>query len=319
MNANSKSEKFEIRETIDGVPVKFFVYPAGARIGNHAHSFMSPAESYTFFVVGEIDTTGMTDAEFFSSPFAAFEGVSWTGYTTDEATYEFVLHQLRKEARRDIGRRLTYTAKLEIESIAQAAQIEALEARLHETRQTLCYTYGYLEFNLDTERASVRKLLNRIYDTVGTLNADYFYDVVEYELLPAGDAGMFPAAHPRPMLDEDYAVHLDTCALTHAIQDQASIRHFAAAHLAAVAVQDGYSGGAVVAGVGDYGLSEALYTVIYQARGQWQVWCGYFAAGKWHTVDCAQHRDLKAMRWMLAFNHNARLCDVVPAEVAVQA
>lgn len=117
--------------------------------------------------------------------------------------------------------------------------------------------------------------------------------------------------------DAEYSKHLDTCALTHAIQDQASIRHFAAAHLAAVAVEDGYSGGAVVAGVGDYGLDNALYTVLYEARGKWQMWCGYFVAGKWHTVDCAQHRDIKSLRFMVAFTYHARLHDVNPAQVGV--
>jgi hypothetical protein len=116
--------------------------------------------------------------------------------------------------------------------------------------------------------------------------------------------------------DAEYGKHLDTCALTHAIQDQAHVRHFAAAHLAAQAVEDGYTGGMVIAGVGDYGLDTALYTVLYQARGCWQMWCGYLLAdGRWHTVDCAQHRDMKSLRWLVAFTWNARLSDVNPLSV----
>ena len=117
-------------------------------------------------------------------------------------------------------------------------------------------------------------------------------------------------------LDTDYNRHLDTCTLTHAIQDQAFIRIEAAAHLAAQAVEHGYTGGAVVAGVGEYGMDTALYTVIWQAAGQWQMWAGYRTDdGRWHTVDCGQHRDVKTLRWQFGFTYSGRLADVLPAEV----
>lgn len=109
MNSNTERNnpaKIEIREVIDGVPVKFFIYPRGAQIGNHAHSLMSPATDYTWYVVGEIDTTDMTDDEFFASPLAVFEGVSWQHSAQTVNSYDKTLNDVRNMARRDIAKRL---------------------------------------------------------------------------------------------------------------------------------------------------------------------------------------------------------------------
>lgn len=155
-------------------------------------------------------------------------------------------------------------------------------------------------------------------------------------LLPAGDAGMFPAAHPRSCAEDEvraagggnpdadldgaeYSAHLDTCALTHAIQDQAYLRHFAAAHLAAKAVEGGYTGGAVIGGVGEFGLDTALWTVIYPVGDVWHLYAGYrLDDGRWITVQCAQNRDVRVLRWVMSWQHQARLHDVNPASVEAE-
>lgn len=109
--------------------------------------------------------------------------------------------------------------------------------------------------------------------------------------------------------------HLDTCALTHAIQDQSYIRHDVAAHLAQTAVERGYTGGQVIAGVGDYGLDTALYVIIWQVDSMWHSWLGYrLTEDRWHALDSYHHKDIKTLRWLAVFNHNARLCEVNPTE-----
>lgn len=325
--------KFEIRETIDNVPVKFTVYPAGARMGNHVHSFMSPADSFTFFIVGEVDTTGMTDAEFFRSPLAVFEAVSWTGYTNID-THELLLDSLRKEARRDIANRLPYTGKLELESIAQAGQIEALNAQVHELRQAICFTYGYLEFNWDAPSLTQKRLLNRLYDAARMerlTNIEYFYEADEAPLLPGGDLGMFPAAHQRQQLDAEYSEWADSLPATHEdatrtenagggnpsavldcvrsvvdtaerIEVQAHVPALAAQALAEVVLKAGCKADRVFVGGAFAGYSTVVYAVFWQQQdGRWHSVEGEVFQGAWRIRDVATHHDLKTLRWFFTF------------------
>lgn len=113
-------------------------------------------------------------------------------------------------------------------------------------------------------------------------------------------------------LNLEYDKHLDTCALTHAIQDQAYLRHEAAAHLAQVAVDAGYTGGAVVTGIGEFGLDTALPCILWQVAGMWHLYAAYrLADDRWQIVHNAQGKDVQTLRWVVSFTHQARLSDVV--------
>lgn len=113
-----------------------------------------------------------------------------------------------------------YTEQLETEINEKDAQIEALEAERTALRRQLCRLHGYFGWNSEDLTDIGKAMLN---ETANLLNSfvrynltsafTYFHEVDVYPLLPAGDAGMFPAAHPRPSvpaaLADNYECYAD--------------------------------------------------------------------------------------------------------------
>jgi hypothetical protein len=93
-----------IREVIADVPIKFTVYHRDTPHpwGNHAHSLMSPARDFAWYIVAEVNADGTTHEEFFGGPLAVFEGQWWKGHTGMEDGRDRLLADLRAFIEQDI-------------------------------------------------------------------------------------------------------------------------------------------------------------------------------------------------------------------------
>lgn len=112
-----------------------------------------------------------------------------------------------------------YSEQLETEITEKDAQIEALEAERSAMRNQLCILHGYFGWHGEDLPEAGKRLLN---ETANLLNSyarfnltqafTYFYEADTCALLPAGDAGLFPAAHPRPTVPAELAGDYDSFA-----------------------------------------------------------------------------------------------------------